>query len=159
VHQLKLSARVQNEKKSDSTICQEEFRQQKLSVRVQHENMRESTICEKDTQKLSEVEAKPCEKTFLSNIIISSSFSFDVMQVHEENEVIKYDQRPIFYEDQVMAMDKGAEISLCLQHKDQIEGNNSNDATSVAFEDALVHGSFTTLAAPLTLQNLLKYDT
>jgi hypothetical protein len=56
-----------------------------------------------------------------------------------------------------MAMDKGAEISLCLQHKDQIEGNNS--ATSVAFEDALVHGAFATLAAPLTLQNLLKYDT
>jgi hypothetical protein len=32
-----------------------------LSVRVQHENMRESAICEKDTQKLSEVEARPCD--------------------------------------------------------------------------------------------------
>jgi hypothetical protein len=30
-YQPKLSARVQNEKKSDSTICEEEFHQQKLS--------------------------------------------------------------------------------------------------------------------------------
>jgi hypothetical protein len=72
--------RVQNEKKSDSTICEEEFHQQKLSVRVQHENMRESAICERDKQNLSKEES--CEETSLSNMTIFSSFSFDVLQVN-----------------------------------------------------------------------------
>jgi hypothetical protein len=99
-------------------------------------------------------------------IIPSSSFSFDVMQVHEEHEVVKYDQPPIFDDDhQVMTIDKGAKISLRLQHKVQIEVNNnanashSTDASSVAFEEDLILGSFATTATPLPLQNLVNYDT
>jgi hypothetical protein len=173
-HKAKMSVRVQNGKKRDSTICEEEFHQPKPSASVKKSKLRDSTICEeshknlceKDTQKLSDVEDRPCEETSLSHMTISSIFSFDVMQVTEENEVVKYDQPPIFdEEDHVMPMDKGAEISLCFQHKDHIEGNNnanashSSDATLVAFEDALVLGSFTTFAAPLHLHNLVKYDT
>jgi hypothetical protein len=54
---------------------------------------------------------------------------------------------------------------LYLQHKDQIEGNNNANAThsthgsSVTFEEDLILGSFATTAAPLPLQNLVKYDT
>jgi hypothetical protein len=61
-------------------------------------------------------------------------------------------------------MNKDAEISLYLQHKDQIEGNNnantfhSTDASSVAFEEDLILGSFATTAAPLPSQNMVKYD-
>jgi hypothetical protein len=97
---------------------------------------------------------------------ISSSFSFDVTQVHKQNEVVNYDQPPIFdEEDQVMTMDKGTKISLYLQHEDRIEGNNntnpshSTDASSVAFEEDLILGSFATTAAPLPSQNMVKYDT
>jgi hypothetical protein len=64
-----------------------------------------------------------------------------------------------------MTMGKGTEISLYLQHKDQIEGNNdanashSTDASSVEFEEDLILDSFATIAAPFPLQNLVKYDT
>jgi hypothetical protein len=126
-----------------------------LSVRVQHGNMRESTICERDTQNLIK-EEESCEKTSFSNMTISSSLSVDVLQVTKENNMVQYDQPPIFdEEDQVMTMDKGPEISLYLQHKDRIEGNNnanpshSTDASSVAFEEDLIVGSFATTAAPL----------
>jgi hypothetical protein len=173
-HQPKLRASVKNEKKRYSTIREKEFHQPKLSVRVKKKELRDPTICEerhkklyeKDTQKLSQVEDRSFEKTFLSNMTISSSFSFDVKQVHKENEVVNYDQHPIFdEEDQVMLMNKDAEISLYLQHKDQIEGNNnanafySTDASSVAFEEDLIMGSFATTAAPLPSQNMAKYDT
>jgi hypothetical protein len=47
-------------------------------VKVQHENMRESAISERYTQKLSK-EEESCEETSLSNMTISSSFSFDVL--------------------------------------------------------------------------------
>jgi hypothetical protein len=88
---------------------------------------------------------------------ISSSFSFDVKQVHKENEVVNYDQALIFdEEDQEMLMNKDAEISLYLPHKDQIGGNNnanafhSTDASSVAFEEDLILGlSGTALGVPL----------
>jgi hypothetical protein len=97
---------------------------------------------------------------------IYSSFPFDVMQVHKENEVVNYDQPPIFdEEDQLMLMNKDAKISLYLQHKDQIEGNNnanathSTDASSIAFEEDLILGSFVTTTAPFPSQNLVKYDT
>jgi hypothetical protein len=79
--------------------------------------------------------------------------------------MVQYDQPPIFdEEDQVMTMDKGTELSLYLQHKDQTEGNNnanashSTDASSVAFEKDIILGSFATTAAPLPSQNLVKYD-
>jgi hypothetical protein len=102
-HQPKLSVRVQNEKKRDSTICEKVFHLPKLSVRVKKKELRDPTICkgshknlyEKDIQKLSEVEDRSCEETSLCNMTISSSFSFDVMQVHKENEVVNYDQPPI----------------------------------------------------------------
>jgi hydroxymethylpyrimidine pyrophosphatase-like HAD family hydrolase len=98
-HQQKLSVRIQNEKKRDSTKYEKEFHQPKLSVRVKKKELRDPTICEeshknlyeKDTQKLSEVEDRSCEETSLSNMTISSSFSFDVMQVYKENEVVNYD--------------------------------------------------------------------
>jgi hypothetical protein len=54
---------------------------------------------------------------------------------------------------------------LYLQHKNQIEGNNnanpshSTDASSVAFEEDLILGSFATTAAPLPSQNMMKYET
>jgi hypothetical protein len=143
-------------------------------VRAKKKKLRDATIreeshailCEEDTQTLSEVEEESCEETSLSNMTISSSFSFDVMQVHKENDVVNYDQAPIFdEEDLVMLMNKDAEISLCLQHKVQIEGNNNansshlSDATSVAFEDALVLDSFAKNVAPLPSQNMVKYDT
>jgi hypothetical protein len=89
-----------------------------------------------------------------------------VKQVYKENEVVNYDQPPIFdEEDQVMLMNKDAEISLYLQHKDHIESNNnanafhSIDASSVAFEEDLILGSFATTTAPLPSQNMVKYDT
>jgi hypothetical protein len=79
------------------------FHLPKLSVRVKKKELRDPTICkgshknlyEKDIQKLSEVEDRSCEETSLCNMTISSSFSFDVMQVHKENEVVNYDQPPI----------------------------------------------------------------
>jgi hypothetical protein len=91
--------RIQNEKKRDSTKYEKEFHQPKLSVRVKKKELRDPTICEeshknlyeKDTQKLCEVEDRSCEETSLSNMTISSSFSFDVMQVYKENEVVNYD--------------------------------------------------------------------
>jgi hypothetical protein len=143
-------------------------------VRVKKNELRDPTICEeshknlyeKDTQKLGGVEDRSCEETSLSNMTISSSFSFDVMQVHKQNEVVNYDQSPIFgEEDSVMTMDKGTKISLYLQHEDLIEGNNnanpshSTDASSVAFEKDLILGSFATIAAPLPSQIMAKYDT
>jgi hypothetical protein len=173
-HQPKLRASVKNEKKRDSTICEKEFHQPKLNVRVKKNELRDPTICEeshknlyeKDTQKMSEVEDRSCEETSLSNMTISSSLSFDVMQVHKENEVVNYDQPPIFdEEDPVMTMDKCTKISLYLQHEDLIEGNNnanpshSTDASSVAFEEDLILGSFATTTAPLPSQNMVKYDT
>jgi hypothetical protein len=90
-----LRANVKNEKKRDSTICEKEFHQPKLSVRVKKKKLRDPTICEeshknlyeKDIQKLCEVQDRSCEETSLSNITISSSSSFDVMQVHKENAV------------------------------------------------------------------------
>jgi hypothetical protein len=166
--------RVQNEKRRDSTICEKEFHQQKLSVRAKKKKMRGATIreeshemlCKEDTQKLSEGEDRPCEEISLSNMTVSSCFSLDVMQVHKENDVVNYGQSPIFdEEDQVMPMNKDDEISLYLQHKDQTGGNNnanashSTDASSVAFEEDLIIGSFATTAALLPLQNLVKYDT
>jgi hypothetical protein len=157
--------RVQNEKKRDSTICEGEFHQTKLSVRVQHENMRDSTICERDTEQLSKKEGS-CEELFTTNMTISSSFSFDVLQDIEENNMVQHDQPPIFdEEDQVMTIDKGTKISLYLHHKDHIEGNNnanaslSTDASLVAFEEDLILCSFATTDAPLPSQNMVKYDT
>jgi hypothetical protein len=61
-------------------------------------------------------------------------------------------------------MNKDAEISLYLQHKDQNQGNNnantthSTDASLVTFEEDLILGSFATTAAPLPSQNMEKYD-
>ena len=96
-----MSARVQNEKMRDSTICEKECHQPKLSVRVENEKMRDSTICEeeshkilceRDTQKLSEKEDESCEELFTTNVIIpSSSFVPCVMHAHEEKDVVKYD--------------------------------------------------------------------
>jgi len=56
-HQPKLSARVQNEKMRDSTICEESHK----------------VLCERDTQKLSEKEDESYEELFTTNMIISSS--------------------------------------------------------------------------------------
>jgi hypothetical protein len=173
-HQPKLIVRVPNEKKRDSTICEGQFHQLKPSVSVKKNKLRDSTICDeshknlckKDTQELSEVDDRPCEETSLSNMIISSSFSFAMLHVTKETNMVKYDQPPIFdEEDHVMSMVKDAEISLCLQHKVQDEGNNnanvshSSDANLLAFDEDIVLDPFATLSAPLLLQNSVKYDT
>ena len=64
-------------------------------------------MCERDTQKLSEKEDESCEELFTTNMIIpSSSLVPCVMQAHVENDVVNYEQPPIFdEEDQVIAMD------------------------------------------------------
>jgi hypothetical protein len=90
-HQPNLSARVQNEKMKDSTICEEESHK---------------ILCERDTQKLWEKEDESCEELFTTNTIIpSSSLVPCVMHADEDKDVVNYDKHPIFdKEDQVMAM-------------------------------------------------------
>jgi hypothetical protein len=118
--------------------------------------------------KMSEKEEDSCEELFNTNIITpSSSFVSFVMQVHEKNQEVNYDQPPRFdEEDQVIAMDSDAEISLSdKRHNVQIDGNTNSeaspscDASLVAFEGASALDSFATIAAPMPLKNMTKYDT
>ena len=74
----------------DSTICEDESHK---------------IVCDRETQKLSDVEDRPSEETFTINtIIFSSSCVSHVNQVHEEDDMVNYDQPPMFdEEDQEMA--------------------------------------------------------
>jgi len=110
-HQPKLSVIVQNEKMRDSTICEEESHK---------------IMCERDTQKLSEKEDESCEELFTTNMIIpSSSLVPCVMQAHVENDVVNYEQPPIFdEEDQVMAMDSDTYAYVASQDVEVIVHQN-----------------------------------
>jgi hypothetical protein len=133
-HQPKLSARVQNEMVRDSTICEKECHQPKLSARVQNEKMRDSPICEeeshkilceRDIQKLSKKD-ESCEELFTTNMILpSSSLVPCVMQAHEGNDEVNYDQPPILgEEDQVMAMDSDTHAYVASQDVEVIVHQN-----------------------------------
>jgi len=110
-HQPKLSVIVQNEKMRDSTICEEESHK---------------IMCERDTQKLSEKEDESCEELFTTNMVIpSSSLVPCVMQAHEENDVVNYEQPPIFDEEvQVMTMDSDTYACVASQDVEVIVHQN-----------------------------------
>jgi hypothetical protein len=132
-HQPKLSERNQKEKMRHSTIREKEWHQPKFSERVQNKKMRDSTIfeeshktlCESDPQKLREKRDESCEELFTSNIIIPSILVPFAMQVHEENDVVNYDQPPIFdEEEQVIVNDNDTHAYVASQDVEVIVHQN-----------------------------------
>ena len=132
-HQPKLSERNQKEKMKHSTIREKEWHQPKFSERVQNKKMRDSTIfeeshktlCESDPQKLREKRDESCEELFTSNIIIPSILVPFAMQVHEENDVVNYDQPPIFdEEEQVIVNDNDTHAYVASQDIEVIVHQN-----------------------------------
>ena len=132
-HQPKLRERNQKEKMKHSTIREKEWHQPKFSERVQNKKMRDSTIfeeshktlCESDPQKLREKRDESCEELFTSNIIIPSILVPFAMQVHEENDVVNYDQPPIFdEEEQVIVNDNDTHAYVASQDVEVIVHQN-----------------------------------
>jgi hypothetical protein len=109
--------------------CEKESHKAKLNVRVKKKTLSDSTIsreshiilCGENTQTLSEIENRPCEEIFISNMTISSSLFSHEIQVAEENDVVNYDKPPIFdEEDQEMdsESDTRHDILMLPHHED-----------------------------------------